>query len=600
MLLEFVPSQIKHYIIRYKRYDADECRQAFIHAEAETDEKHGQKQEDGDEVGQHRRLVALPDGHGDVDLLHKAKSLVFWAGYGQYLLGLLTHATGTLGVTGSTGTLRQYLDFQFVVGDFGDDALVGNGLFFVHCAFVFMRKITFFSPLSQKPVFLQRKILFMTDKKKKEPGKFAAWIKEKYEALRTWYHSDDNFMRKVHFPGTKVPLLDVLIDFIKLFTKGRTMDRAAGVAFNFFLALFPLVLFFFTLIPYIPIPHLYERVMMALDDFLIPSGTMDYVRDSIDGIMNQPHEGLLSLSIFLCLIFGSSGVVAIFNGFRNVYANYVTNKSLDLKGWLLQRTFAVLMLIIIGLLLLVSILLISLGGTALVYLVKHEIIEGGSFTFFLFSVLRWVIGVFALCLGIALLYFFGNYPYKEHYRVERKRKGPQGQTLYRNFVIFSPGAILATGLFILGTVGFNIYISNFSRYNVLYGSIGTLIILMMWIWIVSILILAGNDLNSGIRRNADKQSPDENEHLRREIVIEDLKRHIQSYQGEIERRTARIDALRKQIAEQTVLIQNLEEENKKSELIIKEYERFVQHELKRSDEQSMTTKLPNNKKPWVS
>lgn len=412
----------------------------------------------------------------------------------------------------------------------------------------------------------------------KQNGKLKTWFQAKTQAVKDWYLRDENVLRMVHFPGTKVPLLDVLIDFVKLFTKGRTTDRAAGVAFNFFVALFPLILFFFTLIPYIPIPHLYDRVMMVLNDFLVPSGTMDYVRDTIDVIMNQPHDGLLSLSVILCLVFGSSGIVAFFNGFRNVYANYVTDKGLGLKGWLMQRTFAILMLIIIGALLVVSVLLISLGGTFLKYLVTHEIMEGGSFTFFLFNVLRWVIGVFALCLGIALLYYFGNVTVDEHYRVERKRKGPHGETLYRNFVIFSPGALLATGLFVLGTVGFNIYISNFSRYNVLYGSIGTLIILMLWIWIVAILILAGNDLNSGIRRNADKLSAGEDNILRRKVVIDDLKRHIQACQNSNEKIEERINKVKETIDEQTTLIQNLEEQLKNNELIIKAYSDFVELE----------------------
>ena len=424
----------------------------------------------------------------------------------------------------------------------------------------------------------------MSDKNKKNDGKQASWAQAKIQALKDWYHRDENFLRMVRFPGTKVPLLDVLIDFVKLFTKGRTMDRAAGVAFNFFVALFPLILFFFTLIPYIPIPHLYERVMLALDDFLIPSGTMDYVKETIDNIMNQPHDGLLSLSIFLCLIFGSSGIVAIFNGFRNVYANIVIEKGLTLRGWLVQRTFAVLMLIIIGALIVVSVVLISLGGTALKYLVTHEISDGGSFPFFLFSVLRWVIGVFALCFGIALLYYFGNVTVNEHYRIERKRKGSNGETLYRNFVIFSPGTILATTLFVLGTVAFNTYISNFSRYNVLYGSIGTLIILLLWIWLVAILILAGNDLNSGIRRNADKLSAGEDNIRRRELVIEDLKRHIRAYQKSNEVMVEKISGAKKTIDEQQVLIQNLEEQMKNNELIINTYMGFVEFERKKAAE----------------
>lgn len=420
--------------------------------------------------------------------------------------------------------------------------------------------------------------------KEKKDGKLKTWLQAKVQAVKEWYNRDDNFLRVVNFPGTKLPLMDVLIDFIKLFTKGRTVDRAAGVAFNFFLALFPLILFFFTLIPYIPIPNLYDRVMMAMDDFLIPSGTLDYVKNTIDGIMNQPHDGLLSISIVLCLIFGSSGIVAVFNGFRNVYADYVSSKGLGLKGWVVQRFFAIIMLLIIGVLLVLSVLLISLGGMALKWLVIQQIIEGGSFTFFLFSVLRWVIGVFALCFGIAMLYYFGNVRFGEQYRKELRFPRSNGKK-YREFVVFSPGAILATSLFVLGTVAFNTYISNFSRYNVLYGSIGTLIILMLWIWVVAILILAGNDLNSGIRRGTDKRSNAEDEIHRREIVIEDLKKHIKAYQAANEYREGRIENLRKAIEETAAIIQNVEEEKKDYDLIIKAYQNYVEIERKRSDEQ---------------
>ena len=437
--------------------------------------------------------------------------------------------------------------------------------------------------------------------KEKKDGKLNIWLQAKIQVVKEWYNRDDNFLRVVRFPGTKLPLMDVLINFLKLFTKGRTVDRAAGVAFNFFLALFPLILFFFTLLPYIPIPNLYDRVMLALDDFLVPSGTMDYVKETIDGIMNQPHDGLLSLSIVLCLVFGSSGVVAVFNGFRNVYADYLTSKDLGMKGWVIQRLFAIIMLIIIGALLVLSVLLISLGGTALGFLVSHDIIEGGSFTFFLFNVLRWVIGIFALCFAVSLLYYFGNVRFNEHYRKELRVPRANGKK-YREFVIFSPGAIMATALFVLSTVAFNTYISNFSRYNVLYGSIGTLIILMLWIWIIAILVLAGNDLNSGIRRGYDKLSDAENEIRQREIVIEDLKKHIQSYQNAKEYRVQRIEELKKSIEEKNALVQNLEEQNKDYDLIIKAYQKFAEHERKRSDDQynldfEMKTEIETQDKP---
>lgn len=425
----------------------------------------------------------------------------------------------------------------------------------------------------------------MSEEKKKS-GKLTSWLKRRYEALKNWYNRDDNFLRRVRFPGTKLPLLDVVSEFVRLFTKGRTIDRAAGVAFNFFVALFPLLLFFFTLIPYIPIPHLYERVMMFIKDFLIPSGTLDYVTETIDGIMNQPHDGLLSISIILCVIFGSSGIVAFFNGFRNVYANYVSDKSLTVKGWIIQRIFAIIMLVIIGLLIVLSILLISLGGMALKLMVDNGIIASGKFIFYLFNVLRWVVAIFVLCFGISILYYFGNVRFKEHYRKKLKHANRKGKE-YREFVIFSPGTILATTLFVLGTVAFNTYISNFSKYNVLYGSIGTLIILLLWIWIVSILILTGNDLNSSIRRKADKLSASEDSTRKKQIVIDALSKAIKSQEQAIEGRNHRIERLRKEIEEKQVIVGDLEEENRDSELIISAYKAFVEQSMREADQQSL-------------
>ena len=427
----------------------------------------------------------------------------------------------------------------------------------------------------------------MSEEEKKD-GKLKAWVKDKVDKAKAWYNRDDNYLRRVRFPGTKLPLLDVVRDFVKQFLKGRTIDRAAGVAFHFFVALFPLILFFFTLIPYIPIPHLYDRLMMLINDFLIPSGTLDFVTETIDGIMNQPHDGLLSISIILCIVFGSSGVVAFFNGFRNVYANYVRSKKLNLKDWMMQRLFAIAMLIVIGLLLVVSVLLISLGGMALRFLATHEIIQGRSFMFLMFNLLRWIVAIFALCIAIALLYYFGNVKFGEHYRKELKRPDRKGRK-YREFVIFSPGTIMATTLFVLGTVAFNSYISNFSRYNALYGSIGTLIILLLWIWVVAILILAGNELNSSIRRNADKLSDTELQNRRKEIVIEDLRKHIQTYQAANDYRNHRINDIKKRIEEENVVIHDLEEQCKDYELIIRAYEEYVEHERRSTDNEYLKT-----------
>ena len=222
-------------------------------------------------------------------------------------------------------------------------------------------------------------------------------------------------------------------------------------------------------------------------------------------------------------------------------------------------------------------------------MVTHDILAQGKFLFYLFNVLRWIIAIFALCFGIAILYYFGNVRYDEHYRKELKKpKVIKGKIKkYREFVIFSPGTILATTLFVLGTVGFNTYISNFSKYNMLYGSIGTLIILLLWIWIVAILILTGNDLNSSIRRKADKLSAAEDSTRKKQIVIDSLRKAIQSHEQGIENRKGKIERYQKEIKEKEVIIHDLEEENKDSELIISAYQAFVEQSMREADQQSM-------------
>lgn len=430
---------------------------------------------------------------------------------------------------------------------------------------------------------LKISILMKKTEKSVDNKGFLAWLNRQKDSLLEWYRKDDNLIRIVRFPGTRLPILDVIVAFFKSFTKGRTLDRAAGVAFNFFLALFPLILFFFTLIPYIPIPHLYERVMMYLQSFFIPSGTLSFVTETIDGIMNQSHDGLLSVSIALCLVFGSSGVVAFFNGFRNVYADYLKLQKITVKDWILQRVFAIVMLLILGALIVMSIILISVGGMGLKWLVTEEILKS-NFVFFLFNVLRWAVTVFSLCLTVATLYYFGNVKFNEHYRKELKHPDKKGRK-HREFVVFSPGSILATTLFIVATIGFNVYISNFSRYNALYGSIGTLIILMLWIWILAIVILAGNDLNSSIRKESDRLSAGEDDERKKQIVVEDLKERILHYMHENAVRDKKIADLLSSIKEKQDLIDKLTEEKKDCDLIIKAYASFVEQEMNGSVKQ---------------
>jgi len=110
---------------------------------------------------------------------------------------------------------------------------------------------------------------------------------------------------------------------------------------------------------------------------------------------------------------------------------------------------------------------------------------------------------------------------------------------------------------------------------------------LLWIWIVAILILTGNDLNSGIRRNADKLSASEDNTRKKQIVIDALRKTIQSQERSIENRNKRIENLRKDIKEKEVVIHDLEEENKDSELIIKAYEEFLKQQMRSADQENL-------------
>ena len=133
-----------------------------------------------------------------------------------------------------------------------------------------------------------------------------------------------------------------------------------------------------------------------------------------------------------------------------------------------------------GALLLLSIVLMTMGQRLLsVFFVKIHFYN--DFVIFLINLLRWLIAIFALIVAMSLLYHFGD---------PRSKK----------FKLFTPGTLLFTGLFIVGTLLFNFYISNISTYNVLYGSIGGLIIFVIWIYFNCILVLIGYELNKSIAK----------------------------------------------------------------------------------------------------
>ena len=281
-------------------------------------------------------------------------------------------------------------------------------------------------------------------------------------------------LRLVVIPGFEgVPLYDVLVYFIRGFTKVNLIDRAAAVAFNVFLALFPTILFLFTLIPYFPLQNVTANILEALQTIL-PPGTYESVSSTITQIMSIEHGGLMSIGLLLAFYFSTSAVSSFFRGFN------MGDKEFGQISFIKLQVYSILVMLMFVVLLLLSIVLITVGQRLLpVLFVKMHFYSG--FTVLMINILRWLIVIFALIVAMSLLYHFGN---------------PRS----KRFKLFTPGSLLFTGLFIVGTMLFNFYISNISTYNLLYGSIGGLIIFVIWIYFNCILILIGYELNKSITK----------------------------------------------------------------------------------------------------
>ncbi len=281
------------------------------------------------------------------------------------------------------------------------------------------------------------------------------------------------WLKSITFPGFHgKSFYEVFTYFINGFSKGYLTDRAAAVAFNVFLAIFPAVMVLFTLIPYMPLEGVKEMIV----DFIsrvVPQNIAGRVVNTIDEIMSHQHNALMSIGIIMAFYFSSGAIRAFFRGF-DMGVNHIGRLSIvRMYGGGLFTT------LILGLLLIISIVLIIMGNNYLPWLF-NKINFYNNFVIKLIDIGRWLLTVFVLLVAISVLYYFGN-PYKN-----------------RKFRLFTPGTIMFTLMFILGTMGFNYYIVNFSNYNALYGSIGGLIIFMMWMYVNCIIVLIGYELDTSI------------------------------------------------------------------------------------------------------
>lgn len=287
-------------------------------------------------------------------------------------------------------------------------------------------------------------------------------------------------LRRISVPGSRgMPLLNVVVFYFRGLREGHLTMRASSISFDFFLALFPTVLFFFTIIPFVPITGFQDELLHFLKD-VIPAALWEYVATTLEEIITKPRSDLLSLSFLLSLYFSTNGVSSMIEGFN---LSYHINET---RSFIKQRLVSLFLVIVFSVSIILAISLFIIGGRILQFLVLHGFLTN-NFIIVIIQIIRWILIIVLFIFSISFLYYLA----------------PAKREKYR---FLSIGSIMTTALMLLTTYGFNFYVVNFTRYNALYGSIGTLLIFLLWIYFNSIILLIGFELDVSIQKASSKFS----------------------------------------------------------------------------------------------
>ncbi len=272
-------------------------------------------------------------------------------------------------------------------------------------------------------------------------------------------------------PGNKdVPLYDVVQYLMKGIANGELWRASKGLAYSFLMAMPPLLIFMFTLIAYLPVAGLQDELLFQLHD-IIPAKIFGPISNTINDVMTHRHTSLLSIGFVLSIILASNAVHGLMM--------YFSDRSQEVRPFVPR--YLICMGIVFLLYAAVIVMLVLLLGykTALIWLFKQGILVPGSFTHIVIAVGRWIIMIAVGLFTLMTIYYF--------IPTKKTRVG-----------FFSPGPIFALALFLVMSWAFRIYLVNFNRYNLLYGSIGTLLLIMLWMLLNCMVLMMGYEINVGI------------------------------------------------------------------------------------------------------
>ncbi len=299
------------------------------------------------------------------------------------------------------------------------------------------------------------------------------------EVLRRWgavkYSKFIRFTQRTSLPGfAGIPIYDVVVFFRQEIRRDQLPVRASAISFNFLLAIFPSIIFLFTLIPYIPINGLDESIHKFFQGVLPDSGYA-FLESTITGITSIKRGGLLSVGFILAFYFSTNGVRMLMLTFNKEHPNYARRNFWKNRIASFRLTFYLFLLFI------ASLIMIIMGDNMVDWVGDLIHWKDTTGVFFLTAV-KYLVLLLLFFLGISLVYYYG--PSVKH-----------------RWRFITPGATFATIVSILASIVFGYLANNFIGYNEVYGSIGTLIVLMIWININSLVLLVGFEINNSIDVN---------------------------------------------------------------------------------------------------
>lgn len=288
--------------------------------------------------------------------------------------------------------------------------------------------------------------------------------------------NQDTLQRIKNFslPGFEgIPLLRLLRFIVKEIQKEGLVMRSSSVTFFFILSIFPGLIFLFTLIPYLPVKNIHTQLLLTIKDIINNKEAYQMIRTTINDIAEIQHQGLMSFGFVFSIFSAMSGVKALLNAFDKAYEHAYHKRNVFQHNWTaLKLTFMIAVLLLSSLILIIaekSVFEWFYG----VFDIQSEIIK------WLFSLLRYIIILALFFFTISSIYFYGP-AVKERFR----------------FV--SAGSTFATLLFILTSLLFSYFVNNFGTYNKVYGSIGSIIVIMLWMYFNCMVLILGYEINAGI------------------------------------------------------------------------------------------------------